>query len=114
MEKIPETVDAVKIEAQMPDFSMFTPEQQEIKKKRWLRKMEKTKKKSKSALKKGDTTKGAFETMKIRCSLDEDAIIKKHTALYGSKKMNPAPNKFYKPRSYEVGELCDLLKELNV
>jgi hypothetical protein len=114
LEQIPETVDAVKIEAQMPDFSMFTPEQQEIKKKRWLRKMEKTKKKSKSALKKGDTTKGAFETMKIRCSLDEDAIIKKHTALYGSKKMNPAPNKFYKPRSYEVGELCDLLKELNV
>lgn len=105
--------ESVTTEQEMPDFSMYTPEEQEIKKKRWIRKMEK---KASSAKKKADkkVKKKVFEDIKIRCSLDEETILTKHKTNFGRKNENPPSNKFYKPKSYNETDLNDLLHEFTV
>ncbi|TID24611.1 hypothetical protein CANINC_003028 [Pichia inconspicua] len=99
---------------EMPDFSQLPAEEAALKESRWLRKQEK-------AAKKANKTKSlpinTFDLIKIRCAIDDEAIIKKHkgSSLTNSRRQkNPAVNNFFKPISYEEKHILDKLKELNV
>lgn len=104
-------------EKQPPDFSQFPPEVADIKMKRWLRKKKKADEKAMKNKKDNDANnKNAFDTLRIRCSMDETTILTKHggMSIRKMKSKNPPSNKFFKPTDYEENKLSQKLFELNI
>jgi phage FluMu protein Com len=99
---------------EIPDFSGLPPQEADIKMKRWLRKQKKAEEKS---LKKEKIPINAFDTLKIRCSMDETTIASKGKSEKMSnirKPKNPTANLFFKPVAYEESKLTAKLDELDV
>lgn len=99
---------------EMPDFSIYSPEEAEIKKKRWQRKMQKKEEKSK---KKARENVSVLDTLKFRCSMDELTIATKGKGSdikSARKAKHPTLNSFFKPVYYEEDKLTSKLNELDV
>lgn len=99
---------------EMPDFSMYPPQEAEIKKKRWLRKAKKAEEKLK---KKAKENVSVLDTIKFRCSMDESIIATKGKGsdIKGARRpKHPTLNSFFKPAYYEEDKLTSKLNELDV
>lgn len=96
-----------------PDVTGMSPEQADVVMKRYLRKKKKAELKSK---KNKNSAIKAFDTIKIRCSPDENAITNKNTKSFGKsgKIKHPPSNFFFKPINYEEDLLVEKLEELKV
>lgn len=97
-----------------PSFDEFTSEVADIKLKRWERKQKKA---IERLIKNEKLTKGdVFDSIKIRCSLDDKVISNKGkiSTIKKFKNKNPIVNTFYKPTKYENNELNQLLNELTL